>query len=1019
MAKHQTSLLRTLLLSGAAFIAVGLVPAAADDTSGAVETVVVTGTRIPRPEADAPNPVVSLGSADLQHSGATALTDFLKRVPALGGSFGNFETSGYNTPAASDASSLAGLDLLNLRNLGYIRTLTLIDGHRSVSESTGSAAVDTASIPITLIDRVDVATGGASAIYGADGVSGVVNFIMKHDLEGVHFSVQGGTSHSGGAPSTLSAISAGHNFDDGKGNLTLTYENGYQGHLFFTQRRFTRVGGEAFLVPNPNDLTDDPNVPDNIFSTDVQFIYSAPTGAIDTNFDFKPNFVGSGATYIKGNRKIGDSSALGSSGMPYAEDLQGDFQPLERRNIAQANAHYDFSDHFKISGEFKYANVDSSSLETAPFDDFAMIASDNPFLPLNVVNKMNKNGGGYAMLSEDYLQLRGIERVKRQTYRGVLDVQGDIPNPSFLDKFRYDVTYVYGQTNVDDIQVNNRITDRFFAALDAVTDPGTGKPTCRSNLNPAAVPQDLSYVDNLYGSTIFGPVFSDTSSIGPADFGRTFTPGPSSGCMPFNPFDPNFDNRASIAFMTQPTHTLGTIMQNVVTGFVSADIPAFQDMGMAAPLSVVLGGEWRKESSQSTPDAIEQGNDAWISGYGPVSGQFTVGEVFGEASLPIIKEGFVNELTIDAAVRQSHYSTAGDSTSWKLDAVLSPFEGLKFRATDAVAVRAPNIGELFAPTQTLFESLNDPCDRTQINSGTSFRPANCKALFQALGLPYNIAKPPNLGTGATTQVSISSNSALTPETARTITAGVVITPPDTGVTFTADWYRVNLTNAIEALSSQIISQECVDLSTIANPFCAQVTRTSAGFVPGAVTNVDSKTINVANFGTSGVEFTANWHKDTTDWFETNYGAFDFHLIGSYLNTLTRRPIANEAIEEHANEEFGGEDGTPAPRWQANLDIVWTLDPWSVDWNVDWYNGVLITSRQTAADQPDYVEAGRLYTAPRFVHDAQVSYTFDEQYQAYVGVNNVFYQKPSYGQNGYPVGPLGRFYYVGVRADLDF
>lgn len=189
--------------------------------NAAVETVVVTGTRIPRPETDLPNPVATVGSEQIENSGLTNLSDVLQRIPALTGSLGDYQTTGYNTPAAADGSSLGGLNLLDLRNLGYVRTLVLVDGHRMVSESTGSSAVDVSSIPITLIDRVEVVTGGSSAVYGADGVSGVVNFVMKHDLDGVYARAQYGTSEDGGGskdhlPSARRSLSSRNQFQCGQ-----------------------------------------------------------------------------------------------------------------------------------------------------------------------------------------------------------------------------------------------------------------------------------------------------------------------------------------------------------------------------------------------------------------------------------------------------------------------------------------------------------------------------------------------------------------------------------------------------------------------------------------------------------------------------------------------------------------------------------------------------------------------------------------------------------------------------------
>src|SRR5689334_23201639 len=241
---------RNAILASAAFLVAAPFGAVADE---ATETVVVTGTRIPRPEFDLPSPTMTVGSEQIEHSGTVDLGDYLKQIPALVGSLGNFQTTGYNTPVSPDGASLGGLNLLDLRNLGYVRTLVLIDGHRTVGEATGSSAVDIDSIPVTLVDRVEVVTGGSSAVYGADGVSGVVNFVMKHDLEGIQAKAQYGTSQDGGGEKSIGALAVGHNFDDGKGNITLAVEAQRQTNLFFTRRDFTSVGGESFLVPNPDN----------------------------------------------------------------------------------------------------------------------------------------------------------------------------------------------------------------------------------------------------------------------------------------------------------------------------------------------------------------------------------------------------------------------------------------------------------------------------------------------------------------------------------------------------------------------------------------------------------------------------------------------------------------------------------------------------------------------------------------------------------------------------------------------
>ena len=460
---------------------------------------------------------------EIEHSGTINLTDYLKRIPSLVGSMGDYQTNGYATPITDAGASLGGLDLLDLRNLGYIRTLVLIDGKRSVSQTTGTAAVDINTIPLTLISDIQVTTGGASAIYGADGVSGAVNFIMKHDLDGVTARAQAGTSQDGGGSKFLTAVSVGHNFDDGKGNVAFTFEGTFEDHLNFTQRSFTRTGGISYFVSNPANLDgSNPALPANIPTKDAAFIFSARSGAIDTDLDGLPDTLGNGQPFNLGT-DVGNASAIGSSGTPYAEDLQGDFQPTSYRAIAEVDGHYDFSRYFQLSGSFKYAHISTKSISTSPFDDITVITPDNAFLPQTVKDAMNNNFG-IGTLAEDYQAIRNGETDIRDTYRFVAEMKGDLPSPGFLDNFKYDLSYVYGQTEGDDIADNNRITDRCFAALDSIS--VGGQAVCRSSVNPAALPPDLSL--------IFGPgneIFSDTTGVGPGDYPQTFTPGANSGCV--------------------------------------------------------------------------------------------------------------------------------------------------------------------------------------------------------------------------------------------------------------------------------------------------------------------------------------------------------------------------------------------------------------------------------------------------------------------------------------------------------
>jgi iron complex outermembrane receptor protein len=157
-----------------------------------------------------------------------------------------------------------------------------------------------------------------------------------------------------------------------------------------------------------------------------------------------------------------------------------------------------------------------------------------------------------------------------------------------------------------------------------------------------------------------------------------------------------------------------------------------------------------------------------------------------------------------------------------------------------------------------------------------------------------------------------------------------------------------------------------------------------------------------------------------DWFNANYGSLDFHLIGNHLDTIKTTPLPGEQPVKSENLIYGGADQfTPTPYWSANVDLVWRLAPWTVDYNIDWYNGVLISpDRQTVKAEPNYVLHKYLHTDARNFHSIQIAYDVTDNVNLYFGVQNLWYQKPSLGQDGYPTNPIGRFFYGGVRVNLD-
>jgi iron complex outermembrane receptor protein len=999
-----------------------------------VETVVVTGSRIPRPESDSPSPVVSVTSQEILHSGDVNLTDYLKRIPALVGSLGDAALSSPFGAITAAHASLEGLNLLDLRNLGYIRTLVLEDGQRVIASVPGAQAVDTNTIPITLIDRVDVETGGASAIYGADGVSGVVNFIMKHDLEGVDARFQVSAPENGHGNQYTYAASMGHNFDNGNGNITLTYEGFYQDQVFYTDIRDMRTGFHAFEEPNPaNPLGTIPGLPANIPFKNLTIPEFGGTGTINA-LDGTTGYNGNGSAFNPGgfiDAFTGDS--LGGDGLPLEAASFADFQPIEHRSIAEISGDDQFNRWFKVSGEFRFVNVNTKTAEENPFFETA-ITNQNAFLPANVAAAIAGNGtlglgpqgSALGLLTAFPFEIPGTaltDKTSRNVYRGVIGLNGDLPLPEFFHDARYDVHYVYGQTDVSDTNEGDLVDDRLAASLDSIIDPATGKPTCRSNLFPGVAPADLS----IFGLPVVDAILGFPTSL----FGSTFTPGASSGCVPINYFDPHADNRAAIKFIYQSPTTTSVLTQQDLNGYASFDFPQVQDWGLAGPISMVIGGEWRQETSKSVspPNTVAgfYGPGApspfFAQGGPEVAGRYHVTEGFGEMNIPVLAgKTLAQELSFDVAGRISDYSTAGTDETWKLDGVWSPVSGVKFRGTDAYAVRAPSIGELFSPQQVSFGFTTDPCDAPNVHAGTAFRVANCTAIMSALGVPY-VAGSTITRDQVSNQIDLGGNADLKPETARTQTLGVVLQPdfiPD--LTVTADWYRVNIRNAIEEPSDSDIAAQCVDLSSIGNPFCAQVTRTPVNIPgsapPGGITLVKEIQLNVATFFTQGQDFTATYHANLDDWFGEHLGTLDFHLDGNHLDAFETTPLNGEAPVKTQNESSGGFDGGHAPDWQFNLDTLWTFDKWTVDYNILWLDSMLNITRQTLASEPNDLPANLLRTAPTNLHSIQISYEVADGWNAYVGVNNLWDQKPQYTHSTIPVDPFGRVYYAGLKLNLD-
>lgn len=968
--------------------------ATAAETAGPLETgsgdndIVVTGSRIARPEFAFPNPIQAYTAEALQQSGETNVTEFLVDSPALLGS----STSASNAGSNLGSAQTTGGNYLNLRNLGVNRTLVLVDGRRHVAGFPGSAAVDINTIPADLIDRVDVLTGGTSAVYGADGVSGVVNFVMKRDFEGLRIRAQTGISQRGDAGARYIALTAGKNFLDNRLNLTGAYE--YAKEDRFSQRQrlgYGRSGPSTRFVTNPDDPGDDiPGSPDYVPLRDLLWADTSLGGAFDLDYDFSPDFTGEGKVYDPGNYVPGEPFTIGGDSTPQ-EIYFGDYNPLNERHIFNGMLTYEVSPSLRFFADGKYVRSKAYTIGQPSYDLYIQIYGDNAFLNQRFGDAVV---GDALLLGRDHFDF-GIRdyTAKRDTLRSVLGFDGKLGENN-----RYELSWTFGQVKSKSVSRNSRIADRYYAAIDAVVDPATGQITCRINLPGETLIKNFGYINSQQYGT-YNPVTGNYE--GPA---VTFNKGE---CVPLNIFGNGAPSQEALDFILDDDRDSARLRQNVLSGSLAGDTGSFFELP-GGPVGYAVGAEYRKESSRFTPSEFTQNGYFLDSSFSGLDrGSFTVKEVFGELNLPIFRNAPLAEtLSVGGAVRLSDYSTIGRTTTWSVNGVYAPVRDLTVRGTISQAVRAPNLNELFGAFSGTYNFISDPCGIDRITDGTASREANCEAILAELGIDPatfdpadDAASPDNTSLLGRT----SGNRDLEEETAKSWTAGVVLRPrfiPNLQIA--ADWYDIRIRNAINTATPQELAELCVDQPTLDNVYCENIERDP---LSGYITDYLVQPENVANFDTEGLDVSLNYRIRPA-----NLGSFNFRLTGNYLHKLEFIPSVGAEVDDDREES-----GRPAPKYSATGDITWTMGNLTLNYGVNYFSKTLRFSREDTEADPDIVEKKYLYIKPRWEHELQAAYDINKDINVYAGVNNLFDTKPDVGAAGYPVSAVGRFFYVGVKA----
>lgn len=949
------------------------------DTGSGENEIVVTGTRIARPEFSFPNPVQAYTSETIQQAGTTNLTDFLIDSPALRGSTNNTDVAGSNLGTAL----FVGVNLLDLRYLGEERTLTLVNGRRHIAGYPGIASVDINTIPVDLIDRVDILTGGTSAIYGADGVSGVVNFVLKRDFEGLSIRGQGSISERGDSGNRFISAVFGRNFADDRGNIAVAYE--FNELDRFSQRKRLGYGmtGPTFrFVRNPADFPDDPNVADLVPLSGLRWADSSPGGAVDLDGDFSPDFTGEGDPYDVGTYVRGSPFTIGGDSTPQ-DSYFGDYTPYSKRHIFNAFGSFEVNPALRFFGEGKYVKASGHTLAQPTFDFFTYLAPDNAFLIERYGEENIDPGFGAYVAGRDNFDF-GIRRYStdRDTYRAVFGADGQI-----TPDLRYELSYTFGQVDATATSENDRYMDRYFAALDAVVDPVTGQVTCRINLPGETMIQGFSVSPEFFDG-VMAPV--------------TFQPGQ---CVPLNILGSGAPSAAALDWVFVDHTDEARIRQHVLSGYLAGDTDSFLRLP-GGPIGFAAGAEYRKESSRSVPDQITQ--DGLLADYSttaPERGSFNVKELFGEINLPLLADlPFAKTLSVGGAYRLSDYTTVGTTKTWSTNGVYAPVRDLTFRGTYSQAVRAPNVTELFAGQSGGFFFISDPCGIDQTTSGSQFRAANCAEALTAIGIDPNSFDPANDPTSpqnASIQGTVGGNRNLQEETAKTWTAGIVLRPSFIeGLNVAFDWYDIKLENAINTPSADELVDLCYDQPSLQNVYCDALSRSTTS---GYINDFQLGPENVASFDTEGLDVAFNYRFAPF----SNFGSFNLKVNANYLHKLQFIATPGADVDDDRGE-------INIPKYSATGDLTWTKGPLTLNYGISWFSKTRRFAKEVTDANPDRVAPEYLWFKEYWNHEAQVAYAVNEKANLYLGVNNLFDTKGDVGIAGYPNSAVGRFVYAGVR-----
>ena len=996
--------------------------------------VIVTGSRIARPNLDATAPITSIGVGELTNTGNVVIGDRLNELPALRSTFSQSNSIRF--------IGTAGLNVLDLRGLGTARTLTVVNGRRHVTTSPGDSSVDVNTIPTDLIERVDIVTGGNSAIYGSDAVAGVVNFVLKRDFDGFRLRAQSAITDEGDRPAYFVSATGGKNFADGRGNIAVALEYAQVEALYFTdrERQYGAVRGRDQFNATQNTLGE-PSTGDGI--PDATFLRNVSNGGISTGGAFTsvcPTAAAAGesaaafaarrglvCTGLRGpalpgvtgpelgrlfvfapdgslvqNNGTADLRQFGSgnivNGLGSTLREVGQLNPGYKRYAANVLAHFDVSEAFKPFIEAKYVRIDAVQEGQATFNAGYAFSINNPFLTTQARNTLTTalapgvttfNAGRF---NTDFAG-RGEDH-RRETYRIVAGVNG-----TFNDDWRYEISGNYGRL------------ETFYET--------------RGNLIVARLNNSINAVRNTAGQIVCG-INADAS-----------TTNDDAACVPVNLFGLGAPSAAALNYFGYTSSRKEKAEQYVANGFVSGDLSQLFELP-GGPIGFSFGGEYRRETAFSDFDDFTQTGATFLNAISPFDPPaLKVKEAFGELRIPLLADTkFFRELTIEAAGRVSDYNIGQTGTvySYNVGGIWSPARGLRIRGSYARSVRAPTQSDLFSSnSQTFVNNFADPCGQQNINNNPN-RVRNCAAAGVPTTQTFNgITEPFTNRANSGILALAGGNPLLEEERGTSYTIGAVFQPEFVpGLAITVDYYNITVKNAIQSLGGQTIINQCYDSpSGIDNTFCASLTRNPNGtfagqdsviLANGAIvpfprtgSSVQIGSFNFAKLKTAGVDADVSYRADLGDNIKMN--------LRGLLSYVIRKDNYTDILRPDFRNQFLLELGDP--RWEGNLNTNLDFGAFDVTYRFR-YIGKMIANgaafetfngiQGRAPENPDALADE--YFSPITYSDIRVGIDATDKFQFYLGVDNLFDRLPFAGLTGTGGGDaiydnVGRRFYAGV------